>query len=138
MDDSARIPVTAPPFTGITPTSQAPNNQLQLPETGNPTTSASVGEKDGRIDQVVLVERTLRNGATPTLVAGMVMSMAQMQAQIGHPDLVLTITSGNCSLIRTARFHDRIWHGYDLTHSLSHPRAYAIFGEPARPPIDQE
>ena len=104
IDDSARIPVPAPPVTGKTPTLQAPNNQLQLPEVGNPTTTASVGEIYARIDQVALVERTLRNGATPKLVAGMAMLMAQMQAQIDHLDLVLTITSGICSLIRTAQF----------------------------------
>ena len=111
---------------------------MQLPESGNPTTSASVGEIDGRLDQNALVERTLRNGATPTLVAGMAMLTAQMQAQIYHPDLVLTVTSGIDSFTRTARFHDEIWHGYDLTHSLGYLRSHAIFGEPARPPMDQE
>ena len=138
MDHSVRIRVPAVPVSGQTPTSQARNNEMQLPESRNPTSSASVSEIDGRIDQVALVERTLRDGAIPTLVAGMAMQIAQMQLQIDHLDMVLTVTSGIGSLTRTIRFQEGIWHSYDLTHSLGDPLSHAIFGEPASPPVDWE
>ena len=138
MDHSDRIRVPVPPVSGQKPTSQAPNNQFQLFESGNPTTSAPVGEIYGWINQVALVEQSLRNSATPTLVARMAMLIAQMQAQIDHPDVLSTITSGIGSPTLTARFQDRIWHDYDLTHSPGDSRSHAIFGESARPPMDQE
>ena len=97
---------------------------MQPSEHGNLSTSAPVGEINGRIDQVALVERTLRNGAIPTLVARMAILVAHMQTQIDHPDLVLTITSGIGSFTRTAPFQDGIWHGFDLIHDLDNQSSF--------------
>ena len=66
------------------------------------------------------------------------MIVAQMQAQAAHPGVLLTITSSMGPLERSATFRDGIWHGYDLTHNLISHRSHMLYGEPNRPPMDQE
>ena len=114
------------------------NSDPQLPEAGFSSTTTPVGEIDGRVDQLALVQNMLRSGATPTLVAGIAMLIAQMQAQKDHADLVLKVSSGIESLVRTVRFHDRVWHKYDITHSIGDIRSHMTYGEPTRPPVEQE
>ena len=60
------------------------------------------------VDQLALVQNTLRNGATPTVVASIAMLIAQMQEQTDYPDLVLTVSSDIGSLVRAARFQDGV------------------------------
>ena len=72
------------------------------------------------------------------MIAGFAMIIAQMQAQAAHPEVLLTITSSIGPLQRSATFRDGAWHGYDLTHNLIDPRSHMIYGEPTRPPMDQE
>ena len=130
MDSSSCPRIPAPSATN--------NNNQQLPEPGTPLTTTPVGEIDGRVDQLALVRSTLQNGATPTLVAGIAMLMAQMQAQVDHPDLVFTVSSGIGSLVRSSQFQDGVWHRDDLNHSIGNPRSHSIDGDPTRPPMDQE
>ena len=66
------------------------------------------------------------------------MILAQMQAQAAHPEVLLTITGSIGPLERSATFPDGTWHGYDLPHNLIDPRSQMIYGEPNRPPMDQE
>ena len=114
----------------------APNSQ-QTPRQRATTASTltSVGEVNGRLD---LVQQALQDGATPTMIAGFAVIVAQMQAQAAHPEVLLTITSSIGPLERSATFRSDTWHGYDLTHNLIDPRSHMIYGEPNRPPMDQE
>ena len=91
MDKSSRQHMTAPSTTNS-----------KLPEPGAFSATSSPGEIDSRFDQLMLVKNTLQIGATPTLVAGIAMLIAQMQAQIEHPELALTVSSGIGSLVRAA------------------------------------
>ena len=102
---------------------------------GKPT---SVGEVNGRVDQLALVQQALQDGATPTIIAGFAMILAQMQAQAAHLEVLLTITSSIRPLERSATFSDGARHGYDLTRNLIDPRSHMIYGEPNRPSMDQE
>ena len=86
MDQSARHRMPAPPPTSHRTAPQTSNSRQQLPEPGHPPLSAPVGEIDGKVNQVALVERTLCNGTTPTLVARIAMLIARMQTQADHPD----------------------------------------------------
>ena len=110
MDNSARNRMSAP--------SNPQNSHNRLSEPGTSSKTTSVGDNDGRIDQLALVKNTLQNGATPTLVAVIAILLAQMKALEDHADLVLTVSSGIGSLLGTAFFQDGIGHGYDLTHSI--------------------
>ena len=114
------------------------SNCRQLPEPGTSSATTSPGEINDRGDQLALVHNTLQNGATPTLVAGIAMLIAQMQAQTDHPELVPTVSSGIGLLVRAASFQDGVWHGYNLTHSISDPRSHSNYGERTRPTIDPE
>ena len=120
----------------------APSHQLSsrhpTPEQTSAITIPPVSEIGGRVDQLALVKQTLQNGATPTMIAGFAMIIAQIQLQATHPDVLLTITSSIGSLERFASFRDGTWHEYDLTHDLIDPRAHLVFGEPTRLPRDQE
>ena len=117
----------------------APSNQ-QSPQqrATSSSTLSSVGEVNGRVDQLALVQQALQDGATPTMIAGFAMIVAQMQAQAAHPEVLLTNTSSIGPLERSATFRDGIWHGYDLTHNLIDHRSHMLYGEPNRPPMDQE
>ena len=130
MDYSSRNRLPAPH------TSQT--SRHRAPESTPTSTTPTVGEIDGRVDQLALVQETLQNGATPTMIAGFAVIIAQMQAQAAYPDVRLTITRSNRPLERSASFRDGAWHGYDLTHDLIDPRSHMVYGEPARPPMDQE
>ena len=119
------------------PTTQ--QNQRQRAAISSTTsTPTSVGEVNGRVDQLALVQQALQDGATPTMIAGFAMIIAQMQAQAAHSKVLLTITSSIGPLERSANFRDGALHGYDLTHNLIDPRSHMIYGEPTRPPMDQE
>ena len=117
----------------------APNSQ-QNPQsrTHSSNTLQSMGEINGRVDQLALVQQALQDGATPTMIGGFAMIVAQMQAQATHPEVLLTITSSIGPLERSATFRDGVWHGYDLTHNLIDHRSHMLYGEPDRPPMDQE
>ena len=111
----------------------APNSQQTSRQRATTaSTLTSVGEVNGRVDQLALVQQALQDGATPTMI------VAQMQAQAAHPEVLLTITSSIGPLERSATFRDGTCHGYDLTHNLIDPRSHMIYGEPNRPPMDQE
>ena len=131
MDPSSRTRMPAP-------SSQQPPQQRATPS----NTLPSVGEVNGRVDQLALVQQALQDGATPTMIAGFAMIVAPMQAQAAHPEVLLTITSSIGPLERSATFRDwkknRIWHGYGLTHTLIDTRSHMLYGEPNRPPMDQE
>ena len=131
MDASSRNRMPAP-------TGQQNQRQHASNLHSNVGTSTSVGEVNGRVDQLALVQQALQDGATPTIIAGFAMILAQMQAQAAHPEVVLTITSSIGPLGCSATFRDGAWHGYDLTHKLIEPRSLMIYGEPNRPPMDQE
>ena len=117
----------------------APSNQ-QSPQQRATSSSIlpSVGEVNGRMDQLALVQQALQDGATPIMIAGFAMIVAQMQAQAAHPEVLLTITSSIGPLERSATFRDGIWHGYNLTHNLFDHCSHMLYGEPNRPPMDQE
>ena len=72
----------------------APSNQQNSPqcahEPATASATSSVGEIDGQVDQLVLVQQTLQNGATPTMITGFAMIIAQIQLQAAHPDVLLT------------------------------------------------
>ena len=72
------------------------------------------------------------------MITGFAMIVAQIQAQATHPEVLLTITSSIGPLERSATFRDGVWHGYDLTHNLIDHRSHMLYGEPDRPPMDQE
>ena len=117
----------------------APSSQQNPQPRMHPTnTLPPVGEVNGRIDRLALVQQVLQDGATPTMIAGFAMIVTQMQAQAVHPEVLLTITSSIGPLERSATFRDGVWHGYDLTHNLIDPRSHMLYGEPERPPMDQE
>ena len=113
----------------------APQNAVRAQQTTRSDAPPMISEIDRRVDQLALVQDTLLNGATPTMIAGFAMIIAQIQAQA---DVSLTITSRVGPIERSATFRDGTWHGYDLTHSLIDPRSHLVFGEPTRPPMDQE
>ena len=116
----------------------APNSQQNPQPRVPPNTLPPVGEVNGRVDQLALVQQALQDGANPTMIAGFAKIVAQMQAQAAHPEVLLTITSSIGPLERSATFRDGIWHGYDLTHNLIDPRSHMLYGEPERPSMDQE
>ena len=117
----------------------APNSQ-QNPQSRIPSSNTlqSMGEVNGRVDQLALVQQALQDGAAPTMITGFAMIVAHMQAQATHPEVLLTITSSIGPLERSATFRDGVWHGYDLTHNLIDHRSHMLYGEPDRPPMDQE
>ena len=115
-----------------------PQNAQRARNPARTNTSSTVGEIGGRFDQLDLLQNTLQNGATPTMIAGFAMIIAQMQAYADYPEVRLTITSSIGPLERSATFNDGAWHGYDLTHNLINPRSDVVFGEPTRTPVDQE
>ena len=116
----------------------APQNAQRAQDPARTNISSAVGEIGGLVDQLALLQNTLQNGATPTMIAGFAMIIAQMQAQADYPAVHLTITSSIGPLERSATFSDGTWLGYDLTHNLIDPRSYVVFREPTRPPMDQE
>ena len=130
MDSSSRNRMLAP-TSQLNPRQRATNSSYA-------STPTSVSEVNGRVDKLALVQQALQNGATPTMIAGFAIIVAQMQAQAAHPEVLLTITSSIGPLERSATFRDGTWHGYDLTHNLIDPRSHMIYGEPTRPPMDQE
>ena len=127
MDPSSRNRMPAP--------NSQQNPQFRIPSSN---TLQSMGEVNGRVDQLALVQLALQDGATPTMITGFAMIVAQMQAQATHPEVLLTITSSIGPLERSATFRDGVWHGYDLTHNLIDHRSHMLYGEPDRPPMDQE
>ena len=80
----------------------APSNQQhsrqQAPEQTSTSTIPPLGEIGGRVDQLALVQQTLQNVATSTMIAGFAMIITQMQSQATHSDVLLTITSSIGSL----------------------------------------
>ena len=142
MDSSSRNRMSAP--------SNQQNPRQRAPDSTPFSTTPSVGEVNGRVDQLALVQQALQIGATPTVIAGFAMVIAQMQSQAVSPDVLLAITSSIGPLDRSASFRDGAWHGYDLTHYLIGPRSHVphstfplwprnvLYGEPTRPPMDQE
>ena len=112
----------------------APQNAVRTQQTTRSDAPPMMSEIDCRVDQLALVQDTLLNGATPTMIAGFAMIIAEIQAQATYSDVSLTIISRVGPIERSATFRDGAWHGYDLTHSLIDPRSHLVFGEPTRPP----
>ena len=69
------------------------NRRQGIPNTASTSTTSIIGEVNGRVDQLALVQDALQNGATPTMIAGFAMIITQMQAQAAYPEVLLTITS---------------------------------------------
>ena len=130
MDSSSRNRMPAP--------TNQPNRRQGIPNTASTSTTSTIGEVNDRVDQLALVQDALQNGATPTMIAGFAMIIAQMQAQAVYPEVLVTITISIGPLERTATFRDGAWQGYDLTHNFIDPRSHMIYGEPPRPPMDHE
>ena len=116
----------------------APQNAQRTQDSARTNITSAVGEVGGRVDQLALVQNTLQNRATPTMIAGFAMILARMQAQADNPAVHLTITSSIGPPERSATFSDGTWHGYDLTLTFFDPRPHVIVGEPTLPPMDQE
>ena len=100
-----------------------------------PVSSLPVEESQTRIDQLVLVQSTLQETPSPSLVTGMAILIAQMQSLEIHPDFTLSISIGIGSYRRTAEFHNGAWQGHDLTHHFEDHRSHLRYGEPNRPPM---
>ena len=101
-----------------------PQNAQRAQKPAHTNTSSTIGEIGGRVDQLALLQNTLLNGATPTMIAGFAMIIAQMQAQADYPEARLTITSSIEPLELSATLNDGAWHGYDLTHKLIDSRSH--------------
>ena len=82
------------------------NRRQGIPNTASTSTTSIIGEVNGRVDQLALVQEALQNGATPTMIAGFAMIITQMQAQAAYPEVLLTITSSIGPLERSATFRD--------------------------------
>ena len=65
------------------------------------------------------------------MIAGFAMIIAQMQAHVAHPEVLLTITSSIGPLERSAP-------SAMVLDMVIDPRSHMIYGEPTRPPMDQE
>ena len=85
------------------PTSQR-NRRQGIPNTASTSTISTIGEVNGQVDKLALVQDALQNGATPTMIAGYAMIIAQMQAQAVYPEVLNTITSSIGPLERCATF----------------------------------
>ena len=103
-----------------------------------PVSSLPVEESRTRIDQLGLVQSTLQEAPSPSLVTGMAILIAQMQSLEIHPDFTLSISIGIGSYRRTAEFHNGAWQGHDLTHHFDDYRSHLRYGEPNRPPMEQQ
>ena len=83
--------------------------RAQPPSIARSDAPSITSEIDGRVDQLALVQDTLLNGATPTMIAGFAMIIAQIQAQAEYPDVSLTVTSRVGPIERSATFRDGTW-----------------------------
>ena len=100
MDSSSRNRMPAP--------SNQQNPRQGVPNSTSTSTTSPIGEVNGRIDQLALVQQALQDGATPTMIAGFAIVLAHMQAQAAYP-VLLTITSSIGPLERSATFRDGTW-----------------------------
>ena len=140
MDQSAKTRMPAPSTTSSQP-STSRMDQSQPPTIATqetPVSSLPVEESQTRIDQLGLVQSTLQEAPSPSLVTGMAILIAQMQSLKIHPDFTLSISIGIGSYRRTAEFHNGAWQGHDLTHHFDDHRSHLRYGEPNRPPMEQQ
>ena len=89
----------------------APQNAARAQPSTRNDPPPMMSEIDGRVDQLALVQDTLLNGATPTMITGFAMIIAQTQAQAEYPDVSFTITSRVGPIERSATFRDGTWQG---------------------------
>ena len=61
-----------------------------------------------------------------------------MQSLEVHPDFTLSISIGVGSYRRTTEFHNGAWQGHDPTHHFDDHRSHLRYGEPNRPPMEQQ
>ena len=103
-----------------------------------PVSSLPVEESQTKIDQLGLVQSTLQEAPSPSLVTGIAILIAQMQSLEIHPDFTLSLSIGIGSYRRTAEFHNGAWQGHDLTHHFDDHRSHLGYGEPNRLPMEQQ
>ena len=103
-----------------------------------PLSLLPVEESQTRIDQLGLVQSTLQEAPSPSLVTGLAILIAQMQSLEIHPDFTLSISIGIGSYRRTAEFHNGASRGHDITHPFDDHRSHLRYGEPNRPPMEQQ
>ena len=65
--------------------SNSQSSRQRVPEPVPARTTSPVVEITGRVDQLALEQKTLQNGATPRMIAGFAMIIAQMQSQAASP-----------------------------------------------------
>ena len=140
MDQSAKTRMPAPSITSSQPTTSRMDQSqpLTIAMQEAPVSSLPVQESQTRIDQLGLVQSTLQEDPSPSLVTGMAILIAQMQSLEIHPDFTLSISIGIGSYRRTAEFHNGAWQGHDLTHHFDDHRSHLRYGEPNRPPMEQQ
>ena len=140
MDQSAKTRMPAPSTTSSQP-STSRMDQSQPPTIATQealVSSLSVEESQTRIDQLGLVQSTLQEAPSPSLVTGMAILIAQMQSLEIHPDFTLSISIGIGSYRRTAEFDNGAFQGHDITHHFDDHRSHLRYGEPNRPPMEQQ
>ena len=96
MEQSSRARMPLPSVSN-SPASTSHDEQTGAPAAAAPeppVSSPPVEDLHGRLDQLGLVQSQLQPGASPTLVTGMVMLIAQMQSLEEHSDFVLSFSEG--------------------------------------------
>ena len=91
-----------------------------------------------RINQVQFIEKRLRNGISPAAVAGITALLAQLEAQLILPSLVVSIVAVVAGYKRTMTCRNGVWDGYDLTHPFLDDRSTAVRGPSVQTTIEQE
>ena len=132
VDQLARTRMPTPSTTSSQP-STSRMDQSQPPTIATqetPVSSLPVEESQTRIDQLGLVQSTLQEAPSPSLVTGIAILIAQMQSLEIHPDFTLSISIGIGSYRRTAEFHNGAWRGHDLAHHFDDHRSHLRYGEP--------
>ena len=91
-----------------------------------------------RVNQVQFIEERLRNGISPTAVAGITALLAQLETQPTLPSLAVSIVVDVAGYKRTMTCRIGVWDGYDLTHPFLDDRSTAVRGPSVQTTIAQE
>ena len=91
-----------------------------------------------RVNQVQFIEERLRNGISPTVVAGITALLAQLETQPTLPSLAVSIVADVAGYKRTMTCRNRVWDGYDLTHPFLDDRSTTVRGPSVQTTVEQE